>query len=148
MGRYAAVALVGIAMLGWHLESGSAKPRIVKDGKIHACYKVKGKPRGALRVVKGRKGRCRRGERKVSWRVRPLAPVGSTVVSVPPPVVPPDASDSDLAAEVASLSSRVASLEERVTTMESTLAAVESLCEQTAELTALLSPEPFACAGP
>ncbi len=37
-----------------------------KDGKIYACYKVKGKPRGAMRVLfKGK--RCKRGERRVAW---------------------------------------------------------------------------------
>ncbi len=37
-----------------------------KDGAIHACYKVKGKPKGTLRVV-GAQKRCKRGERKVVW---------------------------------------------------------------------------------
>ena len=38
-----------------------------KNGTIHACYKVKGKPKGAMRVVMSAKARCRRGERKVAW---------------------------------------------------------------------------------
>jgi hypothetical protein len=37
-----------------------------KDGAIHACYKVKGKPKGTLRIV-GPQKRCKRGERKVVW---------------------------------------------------------------------------------
>ncbi|HEX5375889.1 MAG TPA: hypothetical protein VFW48_07000 [Solirubrobacterales bacterium] len=50
-------------------ESAAAKrhPLVGGDGKIHACYRVKGKPRGALRVVRSHKVRCRRGERKVAW---------------------------------------------------------------------------------
>ncbi|HEY5051831.1 MAG TPA: hypothetical protein VII45_00305 [Solirubrobacterales bacterium] len=42
-------------------------PLIGKDGKIHACYRVKGKPKGNLRVVPSAKTRCKRGERKVAW---------------------------------------------------------------------------------
>jgi hypothetical protein len=48
--------------------TASAVP-LSKDGKIHACYKVKGKPRGALRVVRSSKARCRKGERRVAWSV-------------------------------------------------------------------------------
>lgn len=44
----------------------SAAP-VGKDGKVHSCYRVKGKPKGALRVLRGAKGRCQRGERKLSW---------------------------------------------------------------------------------
>ena len=37
-----------------------------KDGKIRACYKVKGKPKGTMRILlKGK--RCKRGERRVAW---------------------------------------------------------------------------------
>jgi hypothetical protein len=37
-----------------------------KNGTIQACYRVKGKPKGALRVVPAQQ-RCKRGERKVVW---------------------------------------------------------------------------------
>ncbi len=47
--------------------SAGVKPPIGRDGKIHACYRVKGKPRGALRVVRSSRARCLRGERKVAW---------------------------------------------------------------------------------
>lgn len=46
--------------------SASAAPPVGKDGTIHACYRVKGKPKGSLRVVPV-KARCKRGERKVVW---------------------------------------------------------------------------------
>lgn len=39
------------------------------DGKIHACYRVKGKPKGMVRVVRGTRHRCRRGERRMAWSV-------------------------------------------------------------------------------
>jgi len=48
--RFAVIALaVGLALvLGG---TASAKPLIGKDGKIHACYRVKGKPRSMIRVI-------------------------------------------------------------------------------------------------
>jgi hypothetical protein len=70
--RLAAIALLASALLLVGLcGSASAKrhPLISKDNKIHACYRVKGKPKGALRVVRSRRTRCRRGERKVAWSV-------------------------------------------------------------------------------
>jgi hypothetical protein len=42
---------------------------VVRGAKIKACYKVKGKQRGTIRLV-GARQRCRRGERKVVWNVR------------------------------------------------------------------------------
>jgi hypothetical protein len=56
----AAMLLVGLCSTSY-----AASP-VSKDGTIHACYKVKGKPKGTLRVV-GAKARCKRGERKVVW---------------------------------------------------------------------------------
>lgn len=62
------VAMLATAMLFAALTaSASAMPLIGKDGKIHACYRVKGTPKGGLRVVPSAKTRCKRGERKVSW---------------------------------------------------------------------------------
>ncbi len=59
----AATAIFLIAMVA----TAGAAPPVGKDGKIHACYRVKGKPKGSLRVVPG--NRCKRGERKVVWSV-------------------------------------------------------------------------------
>jgi len=52
-------------LVGLCSTSLAASP-VGKDGTIHACYKVKGKPKGTLRVV-GAQKRCKRGERKVVW---------------------------------------------------------------------------------
>jgi hypothetical protein len=59
----AAMLLVGL------VSTASAAAPIGQDGTIHACYRVKGKPKGSLRVVPSAKKRCRRGERKVTWSV-------------------------------------------------------------------------------
>lgn len=63
---FVAVLTVGMLLSGL-TGSASAVPLVSKDGKIHACYRVKGKPRGALRVVWSAKTHCRRGERRVAW---------------------------------------------------------------------------------
>lgn len=59
----AAAVILLVAMVG----TAGAAPPIGKDGKIHACYRVKGAPKGTLRVVPGQ--RCKRGERKVVWSI-------------------------------------------------------------------------------
>jgi hypothetical protein len=45
----------------------SAASIIAKDGKIHACYKAKGRGKGTLRVVRNGKVRCPKRWKKVSW---------------------------------------------------------------------------------
>ena len=62
------VSLVGAAILLFALlGTARAASPVGKDGKIHACYRVKGKPKGSLRIVPAKQKRCRRGERKVAW---------------------------------------------------------------------------------
>src|SRR3954447_18329042 len=45
----------------------SAAGIVAKDGKIHACYKAKGKGRGTLRVVRNGKVHCPKRWKKVAW---------------------------------------------------------------------------------
>jgi hypothetical protein len=47
--------------------TGSAASLVAKDGKIHACFKAKGKAKGTLRVVRSARARCPRGWRKTAW---------------------------------------------------------------------------------
>jgi hypothetical protein len=63
-------ALIALALLLWVSPgSAAAAPLVGKDGKIHACYKAKGKGKGALRVVRSAKVRCPRRWKKVAWSV-------------------------------------------------------------------------------
>jgi hypothetical protein len=64
-----AALAVAAVLLTCFAAFASAAVSIGKDGQIHACYRVKGKPKGSLRVVPSAKKRCRRGERKVTWSV-------------------------------------------------------------------------------
>ncbi len=47
--------------------SAGAAP-VAKNGTVNACYRVKGKAKGAMRVVPAGK-KCRRGEKKLAWSV-------------------------------------------------------------------------------
>jgi hypothetical protein len=40
---------------------------VAKDGRIHACYKAKGRGKGTLRVVRNGKVKCPKRWKKVSW---------------------------------------------------------------------------------
>ena len=40
---------------------------VARDGKIHGCYKARGKHKGALRVVRSAKVRCPKRWKKVAW---------------------------------------------------------------------------------
>jgi hypothetical protein len=152
----AAVAMTAVLLLS--AGSASARPLVGHDGKIHACYRVKGKPRGALRVVKSRKAHCRRGERRVAWIVvtsGPAGPTGQQGQRGTPGVDGGQGADgadgsspslSALEAQVATLSTRVESLEgvlAGVTNAELLEAVglppvVDALCAQTTTLTSTL----------
>lgn len=59
--------LIATAMLlsGFSSVAVAAKP-IGADGRIHTCYKVKGKAKGSLRITPAGK-KCKRGWRKLAW---------------------------------------------------------------------------------
>jgi hypothetical protein len=71
LGLVAAVVglITGLVLVG---PATAASP--VKNGQVRACYKVKGKSKGAMRVVKGK--RCKRGERPLTWSV--TGPAGAS----------------------------------------------------------------------
>jgi hypothetical protein len=117
-------------------EPTSAHKMVGRDGKLRACYVVKGKPKGALRLVRGR-AKCRRGERKVAWTVSgPAAQTGATGAAGSP--------GAD-AATIAALSERVDALTARVEKLEGV---VEAVCPQISLVTSLLPTESFSCPVP
>jgi len=64
-----ALALLAAAALCAAMIAGAANGALVgKDGRVYACYKAKGKRKGAVRLV-AKKAKCRKGEKKVSWSV-------------------------------------------------------------------------------
>jgi hypothetical protein len=59
--------------------SASAASPIGKDGKIHACYKAKGKGKGTLRIVRSAKVKCPKKWKKASWYASgPAGPQGES----------------------------------------------------------------------
>jgi hypothetical protein len=57
----------------------SAAGIVAKDGKIHACYKAKGRGKGTLRVVRSAKVKCPRKWKKTSWYASgPAGPEGAS----------------------------------------------------------------------
>ncbi len=67
LGVCAAALVLLAALFAWPGEAGAAQP-YGAGGVVNACYKAKGKERGALRLVKSSRG-CKRmrGWRRVSW---------------------------------------------------------------------------------
>ena len=74
-GRLALLAsLAVVALLVGALGGTAVAAPIGKGGKVQACYRVKGKTKGAMRVVPSGK-KCKKGERKLAWSV--TGPAGS-----------------------------------------------------------------------
>jgi hypothetical protein len=64
----ALLALVIVGLISALFAGTAFAAPIAKNGKVNACYKVKGKAKGAMRVVPANK-KCRKGERKLAWGV-------------------------------------------------------------------------------
>ena len=125
LGLVAITALVGAVLTAMvFVGSASAAPPVGKDGKIHACYRAKGKQKGAMRIVSG--NRCRRGERRVAWIAAGAAgtPGQPGARGGPGPQGPAGAP-----ADPALLEARIAALTLKIDDLEGLL------CDQTALLT-------------
>jgi hypothetical protein len=61
------VLLGALAALVLTSASASGASLVAKDGKIHACYKAKGKGKGTLRVVRNAKVKCPKKWKKTAW---------------------------------------------------------------------------------
>jgi hypothetical protein len=139
-GRWLVALWAGTALLlAGLVESAPAAKMVGRDGKVYACYKGKGKQKGKMRLV-AKRGKCRRGERKISWAARgPAGPQGSVGANgAVGPAGPP--ASSALEAKVTELTTRVEALEgvlEGVTNeaLTDALANVNALCTQASALT-------------
>ena len=71
------LALCAFVLLG--SSPAPAASIVARDGKIHACYKAKGRGKGTLRVVRSAKVRCPKRWKKVSWYASgPAGPQGAS----------------------------------------------------------------------
>jgi hypothetical protein len=66
LGALALALLAAVALCAALATDAGAAKLVGKDGKVYACYKAKGKTKGAVRLV-AKKGKCKRGEKKISW---------------------------------------------------------------------------------
>lgn len=147
----AVVAAVGVACGILFAGSAAAAPPGA-GGQIQACYKVKGKPKGGMRVVAANR-KCRRGERKLSWTTAgsPGQQGAAGTQGAPGSGGAPGSSGTNGSeASVAALETEIAALALQVESLEGILAgvtnsalldavaavpAVESLCTQATGLT-------------
>jgi hypothetical protein len=61
----ASLAAAAICFAALVTDAGAAK-LVGANGQVYACYKAKGKRKGAVHLV-AKKGKCHKGEKKVSW---------------------------------------------------------------------------------
>lgn len=148
-----ALALSLVAMGAFASGAVAAAPG--QGGQIHACYKVRGKAKGSMRVVSGK--RCKKGERKLAWSVAgpqgasgPLGAKGAPGAQGQPGANGANGAAGSSGAGVVALESKIASLTLEVANLEGILQgvtnngllgavkavpAVDSLCTQATGLT-------------
>ena len=126
-----AVAILATTLLGVALAltavtgSASAASLVARDGKIHACYKVKGKGKGTLRVVRSAKVRCPRGWKKTAWNASG-AP-GAAGENGGNGAGEPGSAGGNGASGTAGTNAKVSSLESKVTELLTKLKSLESV---------------------
>lgn len=125
----ALAAIIAALCLAGPAEAAKQRNRVVgQDGKIHACYRVKGKPKGMVRVVRGKRHRCRRGERRVAWSVQTVQ--GAPGVNGAPGQAgatgaTPGGSSSSSPADVAGMEAQIASLTFKLDALEGVLGGLD-----------------------
>lgn len=67
-GALVAALLIAAALCAALATDVGAAKLVGKNGRVYACYKAKGKSKGAVRLVT-KKSHCRHGEKKISWNV-------------------------------------------------------------------------------
>lgn len=94
---------------------------IGKNGRVYACYKAKGKRKGAVRLVT-KKGKCHKGEKKVSWSaVGPSGESGENGQNGENGVGGEGGTGGEKGATATGLEKQVQSLTTKVTQLESVL---------------------------
>ncbi|HXR60634.1 MAG TPA: hypothetical protein VN732_04845 [Solirubrobacterales bacterium] len=139
------IALLLLALVAMLLTSGSALAAspIGKDGRIHACYKAKGKGKGTLRVVRSAKVKCPKKWKKVAWAATGIpGPAGEAgargetgAAGATGEAGPQGLPGRNENVVVNELEDKVTELLTRVKQLEALIPAVTALCGQTKALT-------------
>lgn len=125
------VSLAVIALAAAVFGASALAAPIAKNGQVNACYKLKGKKKGAMRVVPARK-KCRKGERKLAWSVTgpagaagPAGPKGSSgAIGAIGATGATGAAGAAASASEAALQAKIAGLTLKVEGLEGILAGV------------------------
>lgn len=138
----AVTAALAALSLACFATPSSAASLVGRDGTVHACYKVRGKAKGTVRLVAAH-ARCRRGERKAAWST--AGPAGQTGATgqVGPQGLSGLPGEAGLKSEVTALTKEVEVLKAKLANvtaaqLEEAVAAVTDvgeLCTQTETLT-------------
>lgn len=139
--------LACLGLLAFSSTAFAASP-VAKDGKIHACYKAKGKGKGTMRLVRNGKVRCPRKWKKVAWYANGF----SAGVPAPGPAGPQGPQGergpsgvagnvvvTELENKVSELLTKVQALEAAIANLAGLETIVGSLCTQTETLTGQLN---------
>jgi hypothetical protein len=117
--------LAVVLLVAWTSAPASARSIVAKDGRIHACYKVKGKAKGTLRVVPSAKVRCPRGWKKTAWNASGTP--GAAGENGGNGVGEPGSGGGNGASGTAATNAKVSSLESKVTELLAKLKSLESI---------------------
>jgi len=132
--------------------TASAASLIAKDGKIHACYKAKGKGKGTLRVVRNGKVKCPKRWKKVAWYASGV-PGAQGEAGAPGSAGEggatgiPGVSGATGTVVVKELEDKVTELLAKVKSLEALIPTVSALCTQASALTNQINSLEDALAG-
>jgi hypothetical protein len=127
-GRLATIAAAAL-LIGGVLAISAPATAVAKPGKIRACVDKQGADKGAMRFV--RKGKCKSGERKLSWNKRGKR--GATgAAGAQGPQGQPGTGATDLLAVIEQQASAIETLQSQLAVLSAQMAAV---CGQVATLT-------------
>lgn len=107
------VALLGVAVLVTALVQPAGAGLVGKDGKVYACYRIKGKAKGTVRLV-AKKKKCRKGEKKISWNATGPAGESGQNGGGGEPGSPGENGATGLEGRIEKLTNRVETLEEKL----------------------------------
>jgi hypothetical protein len=118
--------LLALLSAAWSSPPASASPLVARDGKIHACYKARGKAKGTLRVVRSARARCPRHWRKVAWNAGGSSGSGGENGAAGEPGQP-GSGGANGGNGTAGVNGKVSSLESQVTELLTKLKSLEGI---------------------